>query len=192
MPAFFDFFKRNPLYHLDDALISIYSNPLNSISKDLETTMSTRAIKHLERIAAPFEVITYKHKEKGAEFAAGAVGFPLERTIKTLVVDLGGARYALALMPGDRQLSLKRVASACSVKRAAMADAPAAQRITGYLVGGISPFGIRKPLPVVMESSFLTFDQVMINGGQRGVLLKMTPSDIADALDAGVSDIAAP
>ncbi len=153
--------------------------------------MSTRAIKHLERIGAHFETITYKHKEKGAEFAAKAVGFPLERTIKTLVVDLGGARYALALMPGDRQLSLKRVAAACAAKRAAMADAPAAQRLTGYLVGGISPFGTRKALPVVMQASLLEFDRVMINGGQRGVLLKMAPADIANALDARVSDISA-
>ncbi len=154
--------------------------------------MSTRAIKHLQRIGATFEVVTYKHKVKGAEAAARAVGFPLERTIKTLVVHLGDARYALALMPGDKQLSLKLVAAARGVKRAAMADAPAAQRLTGYLVGGISPFGVRKPLPVVMEGSLTEFDQVMINGGQRGVLLKMAPSDIADILDARLSEIATP
>ncbi|MCP4691029.1 MAG: aminoacyl-tRNA deacylase [Desulfobacterales bacterium] len=153
--------------------------------------MSTRAIKHLERIGASFEVVTYKHKEKGAEFAAKAVGFPLERTVKTLVVDLGGNKYALALMPGDRQLALKRVASAFSVKRATMADAPAAQRLTGYLVGGISPFGIRKPLPVIMEASLQAHEEVMINGGQRGVMLKMAPGDIAKAFDARLSDIAA-
>lgn len=153
--------------------------------------MSTRAIKHLERIGTSFEVVTYKHKEKGAEFAARAVGFPLEKTIKTLVIDLGGNRYTLALMPGDRQLSLKRVAAACSSKRATMADTPAAQRLTGYLVGGISPFGTKKSLPAVMEADLLEFDQVMINGGQRGVLLKMAPADIAAALDAKISNLSA-
>ncbi len=84
--------------------------------------MSTRAIKILKRQKIPFEVITYDHEEKGAGFAAKATGFPLERTIKTLVVDLGNKKYALALMPGDKKLDLKCFAKTMTVKRAAMAD----------------------------------------------------------------------
>ena len=84
--------------------------------------MSTRAIHFLKQRRINHEVVKYDHQEKGAEFAAHAVGFPLERTVKTLVTDLGGKRFCLALMPGDRRLDLKRMARACAVKRAVMAD----------------------------------------------------------------------
>jgi prolyl-tRNA editing enzyme YbaK/EbsC (Cys-tRNA(Pro) deacylase) len=71
--------------------------------------MSTRAIQVLEQKKIPFEVVKYDHEEKGAAFASKASGFPLARTVKTLVVDLGEKRYTLVLMPGDRQLSIIRV-----------------------------------------------------------------------------------
>ena len=116
--------------------------------------MSTRAIQFLNQKKISFEVVKYDHEEKGAEFAAGATGFPLAATVKTLVVDLGEKQYTLVLMPGDRQLSMKSLARVCGVKRAAMADTPTAERITGYLVGGISPFGTKQKLQVVMERIF--------------------------------------
>ena len=120
-------------------------------------------------------MVTYDHAEKGAVFASEAVGFPLPQTIKTLVVALDNRNFALALMPGDRQLSLKKAAAACGAKRAAMADTQTAERLTGYLVGGISPFGTKKMLPVVMEAALGGYDEVLINAGQRGMLLKMSP-----------------
>ena len=143
--------------------------------------MSTRAIAWLKKKKIPHDVVHYEHAEKGAVFAAQATGFPLEKTIKTLVVDLGGKDYALALMPGDRELVLKKMALACGVKKAAMADPTVAERLTGYHVGGISPFGLRQGLPVVMEEGLLAHGAVLINGGQRGVLLKMTPENILAA-----------
>ena len=108
-------------------------------------------------------MVKYDHEEKGAAFASKASGFPLERTIKTLVVDLGEKQYTLVLMPGDKQLSMKRLARARGVKHAAMADALTAERITGYLVGGISPFGTRQKLPVILEESILQFEKILIN-----------------------------
>ncbi|MFH2218337.1 MAG: aminoacyl-tRNA deacylase [Pseudomonadota bacterium] len=152
--------------------------------------MSTRAIRYLKQKEILFEVVTYAHEEKGAEYAARAVGFPVERTIKTLVVDLGQKKYAFVLMPGDRQLNLKQLAGACSVKKAAMVDAETARRLTGYQVGGISPFGSRQPLPVAMEESLLAFDRVLINAGQRGTMVMMSPGDIVKALDCKVSGFA--
>jgi Cys-tRNA(Pro)/Cys-tRNA(Cys) deacylase len=92
-------------------------------------------------------------------------------------------------MPGDKQLSLKHLARECGVKKAAMADTPTAERLTGYLVGGISPFGTKQKITVVMEESLLKFDKVAINAGQRGVMLLLTPQDIVKALDCKVSDI---
>jgi len=152
--------------------------------------MSTRAIKYLEKESIPFDVIKYEHDEKGAEFAAKATGYPLERTVKTLVADLGNKHYVLVLMPGDRQLSLKRLAEFFAAKRAAMADVTTAQRLTGYLVGGISPFGTKRRLPVIMEEQVLRFDEILINAGQRGIMLKMDPKDIRAALSSRVAAIA--
>jgi len=152
--------------------------------------MSTRAISFLVRKKIPYEAVAYVHEEKGAQFAARAVGFPLAQTIKTLVADLGNHRYRLVLMPGDREVSMKKLARACGVKRAAMADAATAQRVTGYLVGGISPFGTRQAMKVLMEPCLLDFGEVLINAGQRGLLLKMVPKDIARVLGAEVVSVA--
>jgi len=153
--------------------------------------MSTRAIQFLKQKKISFGVIKYHHSEKGAEFASEAVGFPLEQTIKTLVTDLGNNKYCLALMPGSDQLSLKHLAKACSVKKAVMADTATAERLTGYLVGGISPFGTKQNLPVIMEATLFQFDNVMINGGQRGTLLKLKPDDIKKALNCDIGRISA-
>lgn len=152
--------------------------------------MSTRAIHYLNRKKVSFEVVKYEHEEKGAEFAACATGFPLDRTVKTLVIDLGGRNYCLALVPGDRQLDLKQLALEFAVKRAAMADAGTAQRLTGYLVGGISPFGTKLVLPVAMEQRIREYRKVLINAGQRGVMLKMAPEDIVRTLGCRVAHIA--
>ena len=152
--------------------------------------MSTRAIQFLNQKKIPFEVVKYEHEEKGAAFAARASGYPLERTVKTLVVDIGGKQYILVLMPGDKQLSMKRLAKVCQVKRTAMADTHTAERITGYLVGGISPFGTRQRLRVVMEKDMLRFDKILINAGQRGTMLKIAPEDIRTALAATVAVVA--
>jgi Cys-tRNA(Pro)/Cys-tRNA(Cys) deacylase len=152
--------------------------------------MSTRAIKFLEEKNIPFEVVRYRHAEKGAEFAARATGFALEKTVKTLVVDLGGKKCLLALLPGDKQLDLKGIARICSVKKAVMAATETAERLTGYQVGGISPFGVKQSLPVVIEESILQFDRVLINAGQRGMMLLLRPGDIMEALEGKVSKIA--
>jgi Cys-tRNA(Pro)/Cys-tRNA(Cys) deacylase len=145
--------------------------------------MSTRAIKILNQKGIHFDVIKYDHSEKGAVFAASAMNFPLERTIKTLVVDLGSKGYMIVLMPGDKSVNLKRLADAFSVKRAAMADSATAERLTGYLTGGISPFGTKQNLPVVMDNSLLRFDRVAVNGGKRGVMVIIDPKDILTAVN---------
>jgi len=152
--------------------------------------MSTRAIRYLNQKGIHFNVIEYDHDEKGAEFAAKAIGFPLEKTIKTLVVDLGYKKYIFALLPGDTQLALKRLAKVCRVKRAALVDTAMAERLTGYFVGGISPFGAKQHLPVLMEKTLLEYDSVAINAGQRGVMLIIAPGDIVNVLDGNVAKIA--
>lgn len=148
--------------------------------------MSTRAIKFLEKRKIEFDIKTYAHEEKGAIFASDAIGFPLDRTIKTLVVGLERKEHILVLMPGDRNVSMKRLAGLFSIKRAAMADVKTAERLTGYTVGGISPFGVKKALPSVMESDLLKYEKVAINGGRRGLMLILAPRDIVMTLNCQV------
>jgi len=93
-------------------------------------------------------------------------------------------------MPGHLQLDLKALAKALGAKRAQMADANTAEKLTGYLTGGISPFGARKQLPVIMERNLLEHKDVLINGGQRGLLLLMDPKDIRDITNAEVYAVA--
>ena len=152
--------------------------------------MSTRAISYLKKKKIPFDVVKYEHHEKGAEFAARATGYPLERTIKTLVVELDQKRYCLALLPGHRELDLKKLACFLAIKRTAMVDIKTAERLTGYLVGGISPFGTQQQLGTVMENSILNNEEILINAGQRGMMLKMAPGDIVRALDCRIASIA--
>ena len=151
--------------------------------------MASRAIPYLKRKGIACEVVRYEHQQKGAVFASSATGFPLHRTIKTLVVEVGRKSYVLALIAGDRQLDLKQLAKTFSAKRAAMVDAPTAQRLTGYLVGGISPFGTRQAMPAVIADGLLDHETVLINAGQRGLMLKMVPTDIVKAIDCRVAAI---
>lgn len=151
--------------------------------------MTTRGIQFLKQKHIAHELVKYEHHEKGARFAAEAAGFPLSQTVKTLVVSLDANRFTLVLMPGDSELSMKKIAKACGAKRAAMADQGSAARVTGYLVGGISPFGTKKRLPVVMEAALQNYQKVMINAGRRGTMVKLAPDDIIRTLDAMVAEI---
>ena len=151
--------------------------------------MTTRGITWLNTKRIPHTVIAYDHLEKGAAFAAQQVGFPIEQTIKTLVVLIDKKAAFLALMPGDRKLSLKKVAAAAGGKKAVMADTATAQRLTGYMVGGISPFGTKKQIPVIMDRSMGRLDEIMINAGRRGVMVKMATNDLQRSLDAAVVDL---
>jgi Cys-tRNA(Pro)/Cys-tRNA(Cys) deacylase len=151
--------------------------------------MSTRAIQFLKQRQIAFEIVSYTHEAKGAEFAAQATGYPLEMTVKTLVVELGQKQFTLVLMPGNKKLSMKRLAKTCGHKRAAMADTRSAERVTGYLVGGISPFGTRQKLPVIMDDSIAKYDKILINAGQRGKMILMSPADLQQTLQCSLAPL---
>ncbi len=152
--------------------------------------MATRAISYLDKRHITYGIVKYEHEAKGAKFAAKATGYPLERTVKTLVVELDLKRYGLALVPGHKELNLKKLAAVTGAKRTTMVDIKTAERLTGYLVGGISPFGTQQRLLTVMEGDILDNETVLINAGQRGTMLKMAARDIAAALDCKVASIA--
>ena len=151
----------------------------------------------LERSGVEFAVHAFNHDLLDAEelgygrAAAHALGVEESRVFKTLLAQ-SEKSAVVAIVPVSSQLSLKSLALVLGVKRCEMVPANDAQRITGYVVGGISPFGTTRGLPVVMERGLLKFGCVMINAGQRGAMLKMKPGDIVQALDCGVSGIVQP
>jgi Cys-tRNA(Pro)/Cys-tRNA(Cys) deacylase len=128
----------------------------------------------------------------GAE-AAEALGIDPSRVFKTLMVDVEG-RLAVAIVPVSGTLDLKAMAAALGAKKAAMADPAAAQRRTGYVLGGISPIGQRQPSPTVLDSTALGLDTILVSGGRRGLDVELAPADLArltGAITAPISSLAA-
>jgi Cys-tRNA(Pro)/Cys-tRNA(Cys) deacylase len=129
------------------------------------------------------------HEGYGAE-AADALGVPPARVLKTLVAEVDGTPV-LAMVPVAGTLDLKALAAARGAKRATMADPATAQRLTGYVVGGIAPLGTRRTLPVLVDRSALEFTTVHCSAGRRGLQLELAPADLVAAADATVADLAA-
>jgi Cys-tRNA(Pro)/Cys-tRNA(Cys) deacylase len=152
---------------------------------------TTNALRFLKQQKIPFEPREYDCKVKGAEFAAEALGWPLESMIKTLVVALSDGSHCLCLLPGTAELSLKNLAREAGVKTARMTTPEEAEKLTGYRVGGISPFGTRKALPVWLHAPLLGFETVGVNGGHRGLIVFLSPVALRDALGARAADLAA-
>ena len=122
--------------------------------------------------------------------AAEALGIDPGVMLKTLMVEVDG-KPACCVIPADRQLSMKRVAAAFGGKSAGMMPVPRAEKLTGYHVGGISPFGQKRAVPTVIEASACEASRVWINAGQRGLLLSLPPADALTALGAGALPLVA-
>jgi len=149
----------------------------------------TRAIQLLKSQDISFETSEYDHDEKGAVFASQAIGVPLEKTIKTLMVEFTPKAHLVVLMPGTKKIPFKKLAQIQGAKRAFMANEATAERLSGYLVGGISPFAMTMRLPTAMDASLLAFDRVAVNGGKRGLMVIMAPSDILRVTGAAPVDL---
>ncbi|RQP05918.1 MAG: aminoacyl-tRNA deacylase [Paracoccus sp. BP8] len=153
----------------------------------------TPATQFLRRAKLGFRAVEYRYdpgSERVALQAAEAIGLPAGRLLKTLMVEVDG-RPACAVIPGDRSLSMKRVAAAFGGKSAAMMPPDKAERLTGYRTGGISPFGQRRPVPVIFEAEAMGFDEVAVNGGKRGLLLLLSPRAALTALGARAEPLSA-
>ena len=122
---------------------------------------------------------------------AQAIGIDEYRVFKTLVT-LADARATVAIVPVAGHLSLKALAIAVGAKRAEMAPVDVAERLTGYVHGGISPFGQRKRLPTVLDASAVALDRVYVSAGRRGLQVGVTPTDLVALLAAIVAPVAAP
>ena len=120
--------------------------------------------------------------------AAEALGIEPQRLLKTLMARAGD-KVVCVLAPSDREVNLKKLASAADAKSAAMLGAAEAERITGYHVGGISPFGQKKRVPVFIERAALVFEYLVLNGGRRGLQVELKPDDLMRVLNATAADI---
>lgn len=153
----------------------------------------TRATKMLEREAIAFTIHSYDYDPNGERIgmqAAEALGESPERVLKTLMALVDG-KPACAILPSDREVSMKKLAAALGGKTAQMMKPADAERISGYKVGGISPFGQTRQLPTVIEEQALAQDLVYINGGQRGLQVRLSPGDATTVLKAVVATIVA-
>lgn len=150
---------------------------------------ATRGTAVLDRLGVAYERHPYEHRLKGAAFAASALGIEPARLAKTLVVAVDGDPV-LVLVPGDRELGLKALARLAGGRSAALVETRDAERLTGYRVGGISPFGARRALPVYAERSYLDHDRVALNGGARGLIIELARDDLMRVLEPIVGDLA--
>jgi len=153
----------------------------------------TAATNALERAKIPFTLHEYARDPRRGSYgleASDTLGIPPERVFKTLVAAVDGA-LAVGVLPVHRQLDLKALAAAVGGKKAAMAEAAAAERATGYVAGGISPIGQKRRLPVVVDSSALALGTMFCSAGRRGLEVEIAPGDLIKATGAKIAAIAA-
>jgi Cys-tRNA(Pro) deacylase len=144
---------------------------------------ATPAIRVLKENRVDFVPRPYKYEDRGGtEVAARELGVDEHLTVKTLVMEDDGKSAFIVLMHGDREVSTKDLARILGVKTVQPCDAVSANRHTGYMVGGTSPFGTRKSLPVYVEETILNLPVIYINAGRKGLLVEMKPADLAKVL----------
>lgn len=154
---------------------------------------ATPATRFLDAARCEYRLRDYEYDPAAPNIglhAAAALGIAPARLLKTLMIELDG-KPACAILPVDRELSLRKFAASLGGKHAAMLAVSTAERITGYHVGGISPFGQKKRVPVVVETSSLRHATVYCNAGQRGLQLEIDPRHFATLLGAVPADIVA-
>ncbi|MGE8541717.1 MAG: Cys-tRNA(Pro) deacylase [Acinetobacter sp.] len=151
----------------------------------------TPACKLLKTQKIEFSIHEYEHDPDAKSFgleAAEKLGLQVAEVFKTLMVT-DEKNYFVAVLPVNHQLSLKKIASAFGCKKLKMADPKDAERLTGYLVGGISPVGQKKRLKTVICISSKQLDRMYVSGGKRGLDIGLKPQDLADVLGAQFADI---
>jgi Cys-tRNA(Pro)/Cys-tRNA(Cys) deacylase len=160
------------------------------------TSQATPATAVLAAAGVPFTLHPYSHDPSAASYgleAAEVLGIDPARVFKTLMVDVDG-RLAVGVVPVSGNLDLKAMAAALGSKKAAMADPGAAERRTGYVLGGISPLGQRQRSPTVLDDSALALTSILVSGGRRGVDIELDPRDLVrltKAITASIGTVAA-
>lgn len=146
----------------------------------------TAAIRFLKELGVSYASHSYRYKEKGGTSRSSKeLGIAEERIVKTLVFETETKEPLIVLMQGHLQVSTKMLSKVVGCKSITACDPKTAQKHSGYLIGGTSPFGFRRAAtPVYYEESILDFDTILINGGKRGFLIEMSPKVISSTLKA--------
>jgi len=152
---------------------------------------TTPAILALKAQATDFTLHPYQYEEKGGtKVSACKLGVDEHCVIKTLVMEDETTRPLIVLMHGDREVSTKTLARSLGVKSIAVCKPAIAQKHTGYQVGGTSPFGTKKVIPVYLEKSIAELPKIFINAGSRGLLAQMTPDELIRLLKPEIVSVA--
>ncbi len=161
----------------------------------MSTMSATPATTQLNQLGVQYELHEYEVninddlEQTYGEAVADAIGASPEAVFKTLVASVD-TQLVVAIVPVSGSLSLKGLARAVGGKKAVMADPSEAERATAYVVGGISPFGQKKRLPILIDESVVGLALVYVSGGRRGLQISLTPADLVETLGATVADIA--
>jgi Cys-tRNA(Pro)/Cys-tRNA(Cys) deacylase len=147
------------------------------------STTATRATEFLDRAGVTYRAHRYEVTEKVGdgygEAVADAIGLPGSRVFKTLVAEVD-QEPVVAVIPVDRRLSTKQLARIVGGKRCSLASPETAERLTGYVTGGISPFGQRRKLRLILDTSASEFETIAVSGGRRGLQLELEPGVLLD------------
>lgn len=152
----------------------------------------TAATRALEKAGVEFQLLQYDYDPAAAEIglqAAQALGRDPSAVFKTLIVSLGSTELVCAMIPSNARLNLKAVASVAGAKKAELAEPTRAERATGYVIGGISPLGQRKRLRTFLDESADGLDEIVVNGGRRGLQLALKPADLIRVATAHVAPL---
>lgn len=152
----------------------------------------TPAVNLAKKLKIDFILHEYEHDPASQSYGLEAVekmGVEACRVFKTLVVQDDQDKLAVAVVPVEHLLNLKKIAKAIGAKKAQMADPKLVERTTGYVLGGVSPLGQKKRLPTVIDSSAENFDTMYCSAGKRGLEIELSPQDLAKALNATFANI---
>jgi Cys-tRNA(Pro)/Cys-tRNA(Cys) deacylase len=152
----------------------------------------TPATKQLDRLDIEYRTVGYDHDPGASSYgveAAAALGLDPDTVFKTLLATVDGS-LVVACVPVAGMLDLKALARAAGGKKTVLADPALAEKTTGYVVGGISPFGQRKQLPTFIDESCVLLDEIHVSGGRRGLEIALAPADLVRVLNATVAPIA--
>lgn len=152
---------------------------------------ATPATLALDRAGVAYSLATYDYDptaERVGLQAAEALGAPPSEVLKTLMVKVDG-KPACVVLASDREVSMKKLAAALGGKSAEMMKPADAERITGYRVGGVSPFGQKKPVPTVIDADAASLPEAFMNGGQRGLQVRLAPAELVRVLGAKVAPV---
>ncbi|MDO5059793.1 MAG: YbaK/EbsC family protein [Neisseria sp.] len=151
----------------------------------------TAAVRFLRAHKIAFEPLLYAYEERGGTaHSSAALGVPEHAVVKTIVLQNEAKQGLVVLMHGDKQISTRNLARQLGMKHIESADPKQANKWTGFLVGGTSPFGLKTPLPVYAERSIWDLPLMYINGGKRGFLVAVKPPEALAALQAQAVDVA--